>query len=261
MFPPIFIITMPHETERQAQIAAQLDSFGMEYEFFPATAKAAMTAQDKAFYNSRRRRLALGKDLYDGEIACLHSHKRLHDKIVAENLDCALILEDDCVMCEEFPQIIAALMARRELWHLVRFFGNEKHERRKHRKLVELVPGYSLVRIGTSPGESHCYLVDRFAARNMSRCLAHTSTPIDILMGQPWKTKCGVLTVHPKVAWQDKRFESLIGDERFSGKLHVKGAEMLAFRLTGPAYHLRNNIFKRLWYYAALGSDRRIAKR
>jgi glycosyl transferase family 25 len=256
MLPPVFIISLPHETARQAQIAAELDRFGFRYEFFPATAKDAMSAADKRFYNSRRRRLTLGKDLYDAEIACMHSHKRVIEKIVADNIPHALVLEDDCLMCEEFPAIVAELLARKHLWHLVRFFGNEKHERRHHRKLSPLAPGFSLVRIGTSPGEAHCYLLDQHAARNLARALAHTSTPIDILMGQPWKTHLGVLTVHPKVAWQDMGFTSGIGDDRFSGRLHVSGAEKLAFRVLHPIYTFRNSLFKKLWYAAALLQDR-----
>lgn len=261
MFPPVFVITLPHETARQAQIAAQLTRFGMAYEFFPATRASEMTAQDRAFYNSRRRRLALGKDLYDTEISCTRSHKRVIEEIAARGLSHAIVLEDDCVMVEDFPRIIVALLARAELWRLVRFFGNEKHERRRHRKLAELTEGFSLIRIGTSPGEAHCYLLNAFAARNLARALAFTSTPIDILMGQPWKTHCGVLSVYPKVAWQDQNFRSAIGEERFSGRLHVTGVEKLGFRLLHPVYNLRNNILKKSFYYASAAKDCLLARR
>jgi glycosyl transferase family 25 len=260
MLPPVFVITLPHEVERQAKITAQLDKFGMAHEFFFGTRKDAMSAADKVFYNSRRRRLALGKDLYPAEIACMLSHKRVIEKIIADDLPYAIILEDDCVMCDEFPAIISALLAKRQLWHLVRFFGNEKHEHRRHRRLTTALDGFSLVRIATSPGEAHCYLLDQFAARKMSYALGNTSTPIDILMGQPWKTGLGVLTVHPQVAWQDKAFESGIGDERFSGRLHVTGLEKLTFRLLHPVYTIRNSVYKKLWYLAASPRDRRAAR-
>lgn len=259
--PPVFVISLPHETARQAKIAGQLRKFGMDYEIFPATPWEAMTAEDRAFYNARRRRLALGKDLYDAEIACTLSHKRVIEKIVADGLPYALVLEDDCVMCDEFPDIIAALLARPALWDLVRFFGNEKHEQRRHRRLAGLGEKFSLVRIATSPGEAHCYLLNQHAARKMLRALQNTSTPIDVLMGQPWKTRLGVLTVHPKVAWQDQGFASAIGAARFSGALHVTGPERLAFRLLHPLYNLRNNLFKKLWFFAAAGADRRTARR
>jgi glycosyl transferase family 25 len=261
IFPPVFIISLPHETERQAKIAARLKKFGMAYQFFTATHKDALSADDRRFYNSRRRRLALGKDLYDAEIACMLSHKRVIEKIIEENISRAIVLEDDCVLCDEFPGIIAALLSKTDLWHLVRFFGNDKHERRRHRKLAWLGGGFSLVRIGTSPGEAHCYLLDEFAARNMAKALDNTSTPIDILMGQPWKTQLGVLTVYPNVAWQDKDFESGIGDERFSGKLHVTGLEKFIFRLLHPVYTMRNSIFKKLWFFAAVVRDWRTAHR
>jgi len=70
----------------------------------------------------------------------------------------------------------------------------------------------------------------------MARALDNISTPIDILMGQPWKTQLGVLTVYPNVAGLDKDFQSRIGNERFSGKLHVAGWKMFIFRLLHPVY-------------------------
>lgn len=252
---PIFVISLPHETDRQQKIAARLSALGLSFRFFPATSKADMQPADRHFYNAKRRRITMGKDLYDGEIACMHSHKRIYEAILAENLPYALVLEDDCVLCDDFPQILTALLACKENWHLVRFFGDAKHERRTYRKLHRLFGSFWLARSNTMPGEAHCYLLDQTAALNLTRSLRHASAPIDILMGQPWKTGLGVLTVTGKVAWQDKDFESGIGEARFSGQLHVKGAEKLAFYIVSPLAHLRRNLCKRLWYYAALPQD------
>lgn len=252
---PIFIISLAHETARQQKIAARLEALGLAFNFFPATAKADMQTADRAFYNARRRRLTMGKDLYDGEIACLHSHKSVYEKILTEHLPYALVLEDDCMLCDEFPEIIASLMACRERWHLVRFFGDPKHERRTYRKLHHLCSTFWLARSNTMPGEAHCYLLDREAAIKLTASLRHASAPIDILMGQPWKTGLEVLTVTGQVAWQDKNFSSAIGEMRFDNQLHVHGLEKLAFYILAPLAHLRRNLFKRLWYYAAWPSD------
>lgn len=252
---PIFVISLPHETTRQQTIAARLNALGLEFTFFNATSKADMQPADRRFYNAKRRRITMGKDLYDGEVACLHSHKRVYETMLAADLPYALVLEDDCVLCDDFPRILNALLACREKWHLVRFFGDPKHERRTYRKLHRLFGAFWLARSNTMPGEAHCYLLDKTAALSLTENLRHASTPIDILMGQPWKTGLGVLTVTGKVAWQDKAFESGIGEARFSGQLHVKGLEKLAFYVASPLAHLRRNLYKRLWYYAALPGD------
>ena len=252
---PIFIISLPHETARQQKISARLQALGLAFSFFPATAKADMRPADRAFYNARRRRLSMGKDLYDGEVACLLSHKRVYEKMLAEHLPYALVLEDDCMLSDEFPQILEALLACQNRWHLVRFFGDAKHERRLYRKLHRLLGSFWLARSNTMPSEAHCYLLDHEAAVRLTAKLRHASAPIDILMSQPWKTGLGVLTVTGKMAWQDKAFESAIGDQRFSRAIHVKGLEKLAFHILSPLAHLRRNLYKRLWYYAALPGD------
>lgn len=252
---PIFIISLPHETARQQKIAARLESLGLDFSFFPATSKDDMQPDQRAFYNAKRRRLTMGKDLYDGEIACLHSHKSVYKKMLAANLPYALVLEDDCMLCDDFPKIIDSLMACQSRWHLVRFFGDPKHECRTYRKLHHLFSNFWLARSNTMPGEAHCYLLDREAAMKLTTNLQHASAPIDILMGQPWKTGLGVLTVTGKIAWQDKNFSSAIGEARFTGQLHVYGLEKLAFYVIAPLAHLRRNLFKRLWYYAELPSD------
>lgn len=252
---PIFIISLPHETARQQKIAARLEALGLAFSFFPATAKADMRASDRAFYNAKRRRLTMGKDLYDGEIACMHSHKSVYKKMLAMQLPYALVLEDDCMLCDEFPQIIEALLACHQKWDLVRFFGDPKHERRTYRKLHQLLGEFWLARSNTMPGEAHCYLIDRKAALKLTAVLRHAAAPIDILMGQPWKTGLGVFTVTGKVAWQDKDFSSAIGEERFSGKLHVQGLEKILFHILAPLAHMRRNLCKRLWYYGSLPYD------
>ncbi|WP_298283244.1 glycosyltransferase family 25 protein [Acidocella sp.] len=261
MIPPIFIITLARQTDRQHIIAARLSALGLKFEFFPASSTSTLTPENRRFYNSGLRRLQLGKDLRDTELACLHSHKRLLEKIVAENIPHAIIMEDDCVVCEDFPHIIGKLSAHADIWHLVRFFGDNKHLARRHRRLGPLVGEYSLARIATSPGGAHCYLLDTEAARRLCAALSSVTVPVDILMGRPWKTGLGVFTVYPRVAWQDEGFPSTIGHERFSRQLQVRGLEKLAFRLWAPLTRLGINIAKRWCYYSALLPDWRRARR
>jgi glycosyl transferase family 25 len=261
MIPPVFVITLNRETERRQNIAARLSSLGLNFEFFSATCCTQLTPENQNFYKSRLRRLQRGKELSPSEIACLYSHKRLIEYLVAQNIPQAIIMEDDCVVCDDFARIVHSLAQRRAVWHLVRFFGDDKHLRRRHRRIGRLTGDYWLARISTSPGGAHCYLLDQHAARQLSHALASVTVPVDILMGQPWNTGLAVLTVYPRVAWQDQAFASAIGDERFARVLEVQGLEKLAYRIWAPLTRLWVNFAKRWWYYKAWLADRRLARR
>lgn len=252
---PVFIISLKNAATRQVKISGMLERLHLKHEFFWAKDKNALTPQDRKIYNATRRRLSLGKDLYDGELACIISHKAVLEHIVNNKIQHAIVMEDDCIVRDAFPALVQSLLRYKSLWHLVRFFGDEKHLQRKHRKIKHLFEDYWLARIGTSPGEAHCYLIDYTAALRLTQCMARVSTPIDILMGQPWKTGLSVMTVLPKVSWQDKSFISGIETQRFSNTLHVSGLEKVFFHLIAPLAQLYRNIAKRFYYYAAWPKD------
>lgn len=97
-FERIFIISLPEATERQQHIQ---ESFpGLHFEWFWGQDKKnydKVMLQQQGIYDpkkakSRRRNR---KDLSLGEICCSWSHKRLYEKMVHENIEKALILEDD----------------------------------------------------------------------------------------------------------------------------------------------------------------------
>lgn len=255
--PPVFVISLRREVERRQHMSAMLAGLGMSYEFVDAVDASGKTIADFDFYNSRRRRLALGKDLYLPELACMASHKMVLERIAASALDWAIVMEDDCVVVDDFPAIVGDLVSLDPAFEFVRFFGDEKHLRRRHRTIARLSGPYRAARIATSPGGAHCYLVSRRGARRLATTLVRASTPVDIIMGQPWKTGLGTISVYPKVAWQKPTLASSIGSDRFSQTLHVHGLERLAFRLANPVYIFRNNILKRLYYFMALPGDRK----
>ncbi|MBV9510740.1 MAG: hypothetical protein JO303_10710, partial [Caulobacteraceae bacterium] len=114
-----------------------------------------------------------------------------------------------------------------------------------------------LTRLSTSPGEAHAYLVSRSGARKMLRRLERTSTPIDTMMGQPWKTGVGALAVHPGLARQDPSLGTSINDARFDKKPTTTGLPRLLLPLAKTALKTSENVLKRTFYYAAWFGDRR----
>jgi hypothetical protein len=85
VFDRIFIITIPSFTDRINNMKKRLE--GVDYEFFYGAYGGDL---DVTPYRE------VGSRLTRGQLSCALSHYRIYEKIVNENIQNALILEDDC---------------------------------------------------------------------------------------------------------------------------------------------------------------------
>lgn len=86
VFENIFVITIPSFEDRIENMKQRLE--GCEYEFFYGTYGKDIDIEKYRSFGSRLTR---------GQLACAASHIKVYEKIVNENLNNVLILEDDCV--------------------------------------------------------------------------------------------------------------------------------------------------------------------
>ena len=108
-YPPIFVISLPSTKERRIYISKQLEKLGLPFSFFDAVNGYDLDVLTHKNYNGRKRRLSFGRDLTQGELGCLLSHKELYEKICDDDLESAIILEDDVILHEDFPKILNSL--------------------------------------------------------------------------------------------------------------------------------------------------------
>lgn len=85
VFDRVFVLSTPHFGQRIQNMKERLE--GCEYEFFYGTYGGDIDVEKYR---------ALGSRLTRGQLACALSHYQIYQKIVSENLDNVLILEDDC---------------------------------------------------------------------------------------------------------------------------------------------------------------------
>lgn len=107
---PIFIISLPTATARQAAIAKQLDALGAQYEFVPGiygTDERVMRRYDEALTIQERK-----KPMLIGERGCALAHALVHERIVREQIPVSLILEDDIVFPSDFMTVLASEVSR-----------------------------------------------------------------------------------------------------------------------------------------------------
>lgn len=101
---PVFVINLPKDKERRAYVEKQLKLDGFTYEIIDA-----FYGDDErvvAVYDEALARKEQGKPLTRGEKGCAYSHRTLYERIVKENIPCALILEDDVILPPLFKNLI-----------------------------------------------------------------------------------------------------------------------------------------------------------
>ena len=147
-FSVVYVISLRRTPERWAATRAMLarvgiddpvrrdarDGESLDEEEIRRLQGAGLLAEDLSGFTPNAER---------GEIGCALSHATLLEKIVRENTECALILEDDIRIDgaeEEWPRRLAAaaadLPSRWDLWYLFRCFDVRERIRRLSPRIV-----------------------------------------------------------------------------------------------------------------------------
>lgn len=148
---PTFVINLPSSQERRKNCLSYLKKAGIDGQIFEATYGKDVLAslendpnspyKDKILFTDQLNiTLPLGvkvtmKDkITAGEIGCALSHLRIYEHMVKNNIEHALIVEDDAEVTENVGFIIEEALKRKKLWDIffiyhdsgVRDFGLNK---------------------------------------------------------------------------------------------------------------------------------------
>lgn len=193
--PPVFVINLPESDERRTAITERLDALGVAFDIFPAVNGKTLSAAEMANYDEAKRIRLFGKGLTRGEIGCYLSHYRLWQRIIDEDLPCALIMEDDAVPEADFPVVLDQIMAISEpSWDMLRFFGGKN---RKGRLLHSLECGYSVLYPRHITAGAVAYLLTRQGAEKLLRHGREILWPVDNLMDRYWESGLRIEIIKP----------------------------------------------------------------
>lgn len=251
-----FVISLPEATIRRAQVQKQLQTAKLDFTFFDAIDGRNFDVRQQPSYNSRKRRLYFGRDMSGGELGCMLSHRAIYEKMLAENIDMALVLEDDAVIHEDLSDVIESLKSCPVPFDLVRFLSSPKVAKLKQRVVVPLTGQYTLNRLCTTPGGAHGYIITNAGAQKLLKHTQHYHLPIDTLMGHCWTTGLNAFIVQPGLVWQDLEQENYIGETRFDKSVQLTGFDRLIFPLTRAKHKMTESVMKRMTYARLAAQDR-----
>ena len=235
----------------------RLGKVGLTPTFFEATDGYQLDIPNLADYDGEKRRRYFGKDLKAGEIGCLLSHRAIYEKMVAENIPKALVLEDDVFLADDFRDVLQDIQKTTVPWDLIRFVGHGKVFDIGYRTLAPLNHGYSITRVPTTPSGAYAYLLTLKAANRLLHFMQKNWVPVDIIHSRVWQTRLETLLIHPSPVIPDLEGPSTIGDERFDKAKHIRGFTKLLHPLYRFWYKLSNGAGKRIHYLLTWARDRK----
>ena len=103
----IFVISLKDSKDRRKEMESQMKSLGLAFEFFDAIdGRQGLPNKYESMVDRKLAKKHIGADISDSEIACALSHALLYKEIVDKKTPHSIILEDDCIIDNDFAKLV-----------------------------------------------------------------------------------------------------------------------------------------------------------
>jgi glycosyl transferase family 25 len=217
---PIFVINLAASAARRRACAEQLTALGLTPTFVEAVDGRRMSdAEIAAIVDEPGRLRRAPKPLSKAEVGCYLSHWKVLERIVAENLPQALVMEDDLLADPELPAVLDALASTALPPYDMIKLGISEPQVKPFTPIRPLTAGGAqLVRHHNVVNSNLAYVITRAGAERFLRYGMPIRYPVDVAMNRAWRHGMDILGVRPWPVMPNPAFASTIGGERFEEK-------------------------------------------
>ncbi len=209
---PIIVINLKKDTDKKSKIIQRLNDLNLEFSFFNAIYGVELSPEElSAAYNPQHSIEKGLRAIKKNEIGCALSHLGVYKKMLDDNIDKMIILEDDAILDKEFVEALDIIEYLPDNWELF-LFGYSSKRSIPCNFNVKLKSNPTTFNVGVSPiprGCLHAYVVNQKGAKRMLSYKKSMYQPIDRYSGD--YRLMNVYTIYPRVAKQDADLESSIG--------------------------------------------------
>lgn len=175
----VFVINLDKSTERMAFMHQQLEQLNIEYVRVPAVYGKELTDSEiDAVYDNKKNLAKYDKELNVGEIGCYLSHVNCWNMMVEQQLDYALILEDDSILHSEFVSLIDSIGKLSSQWDYIKLCHGRKQK--EVINTIELSDDFSLSTCLKLPSSTRGQFVSISGAKKLLATALPITRPIDI---------------------------------------------------------------------------------
>ena len=214
--PKIIVISLKNSTRRE-NIAKRLSGLGLAFTFFDATdgKKLPASVLESVDYDFYPKHYLSPKPLTLGEIGCAISHIKVYEHMVENNIESAIILEDDAIVSQHFKEIVEDTLNKINKNHELIFFDHGKVKSHFFKK--QIVEGYRLAHYKTpSKNSRRCiiyataYLITLSGAKKLLNYAYPIRLPADYLTGLIQKTRVDTYGIEPPCVFRGLNSDSEI---------------------------------------------------
>lgn len=225
----IFVINLERSESRWKAMCVQLERLGLPFERFSAVDGREISDEVlRRHYSAELNRRKYYVDLSRSEIACYISHLKVCEKILSENLDYAIILEDDIILDAPFKFVPQALESITVKWKYIKLIAPFKRKKIVSREPVVFETSiecnsekqahggnagtqlasnfpyaisfphiFELVRWKKPPAGTQAYAITKDGAKEFLAKRSRFFRPIDVDLQFTWETKLDVQGLLP----------------------------------------------------------------
>lgn len=207
----IVVINLKRSPERRAFMEEQLGRAGLPFTIFEAVDGRALDLAAVERYDRGLRLGRYGIDLTRGEIAAYLSHDAIIARARRAGSGRVCVLEDDAVLPEDFPALLARIDALEPGCELVALTGMRTPS---HLELGPFGEGQRLCRLLGPPCTNPAYVLNARGAEKIAATAGTILRQIDITMGRYWANGLRIFAVLPYPIHVHPAFQSDIGQDR-----------------------------------------------
>ena len=204
---------MPKSKERWQYVTSQFAKFNLSCERIDGIDISTLSDSEiNKYYSFSENRRSYPRSLSNGEIGCHIAHIKAWETMLEQNLDFAVILEDDICINENFPKAIEFLKSHSQKWDFIRL-----QVETKTRKLYvkEDFEDFSICEFIRNSGCTWGYALDRKTARTLVDNILPFGITADSNMHVYYKFNVDVKTLIPPSVFARPNNDS---DIELSGK-------------------------------------------
>lgn len=229
----VFLINLDTSVDRLKNARQQLTEFDIEFERLSAVYGPDLKLVElNKHYSSKLNAKEYHKQLNSGEIGCYLSHRKAWQAIVDQELDFAVILEDDFSLNENFKSLIPSLRSLKVEWDYIKLA--EFPVKRKVVESFDLSP-FQLVQYDKTPSRTGAQAVSFAGAKKLLAASEKFGRPVDIDLQHTWELGVKLFGLKPYPVNLQSQFESEIDKiarrNELKGKPWKKIINQLQFKL------------------------------
>ena len=207
----ILVINLDRATERWDAASRQLTQWRSHVERISAAdAKQLPEAILNQHYSLEGNKKCYHKLLTGSEKGCYLSHIRCWQKIIEEELDFAIILEDDFILTSDLSRLIKDIQQIHQKWHYL------KLKMGKPRSVIaqQDIDHFTLLDYSKNPISAMAQAVSREGALLLLEKTLPFKRPIDVDLQYTWELGIKAQGIHPYYFEENKALGSQISDRK-----------------------------------------------